>query len=188
MAGTNTNKGLNQRHIIFVHRYLVHRNGAQAAREAGYSEKTARVQACVLLTNPDIAALVKSETAKAMDLLVRDKDAVIRRLGQIAFGDARRLFHEDGSPKLPHELDDDTAAIVGGIEHTRTHKVSRPASDELVDGKVKKVRKVVSETTTTEVRYRKIDPVRALHLLGVHHQVFKDQPVQNNFVQFIIEG
>ena len=187
MSGTNTKKGLSPRHQLFVQRYLIHRNGAQAAREAGYSVKTARHQASDLLANPDIAALVKRETEKAMDLLVRDKDAVIRRLGQIAFGDARRLFHEDDTPKLPHELDDDTAAIVGGVEHTRTVKVSRPANEVVGAGKAKKRQKVVSATTTTEVRYRKIDPVKALHLLGIHHQVFKDQPTVNQFVQFIIQ-
>lgn len=42
----------------FIERYLVSYNGAESARLAGYSPKTARFQAAALLTNPNVKAAI----------------------------------------------------------------------------------------------------------------------------------
>lgn len=49
---------LNPRHEKFIEHYLAHGIGTQAAIAAGYSPKTARVQASTLLTYPNIAQRV----------------------------------------------------------------------------------------------------------------------------------
>lgn len=41
---------------------------------------------------------------------------IVRELARIAFGDPRRLFDEKGNLRPIHELDDDAAALVAGIE------------------------------------------------------------------------
>ncbi len=39
----------------------------------------------------------------------------------MAFADLRKAYNEDGTLKLPHELDDDTAAALAGLETTSTN-------------------------------------------------------------------
>jgi phage terminase small subunit len=55
---------LNPKQQRFVEEYLVDRNGTQAAIRAGYSPKTANVQASDLLAKPNIAAAVAEGSAK----------------------------------------------------------------------------------------------------------------------------
>lgn len=64
----------------FVTEYLKCRNGAEAARRAGYSASTARVQASRLLTNANIAEeIARRTTENAMS-----KDEVLSRLADTA--------------------------------------------------------------------------------------------------------
>lgn len=44
------------------------------------------------------------------------QDRVLQELARIAFFDIRKLYNEDGSMKLPHELDDDAAAVLSGVD------------------------------------------------------------------------
>lgn len=60
----------------FVERYLVSFNGAEAARLAGYSKHTARVQASVLLSNPNVKAAIAARIAE----LKATTDEVLLRL------------------------------------------------------------------------------------------------------------
>ena len=58
---------------MFCLEYLKDFNGADAARRAGYSKKTARTVASENLTKPDI----KAEIEKLKKILVNDKDKII---------------------------------------------------------------------------------------------------------------
>lgn len=51
---------MNPKQAAFVREYLVDCNGTQAAIRAGYSPRTANVQAAELLTKPDIRAAVEA--------------------------------------------------------------------------------------------------------------------------------
>jgi phage terminase small subunit len=46
----------------------------------------------------------------------RGADRVLLEIARLGFSDLRRLFHEDGRLKGPHEWDDDTAASISSIE------------------------------------------------------------------------
>ena len=46
---------LTDRQLRFVENYIVHLDGQQAALDAGYSPKSARVKACQLLSNGKVA-------------------------------------------------------------------------------------------------------------------------------------
>jgi phage terminase small subunit len=59
------NNKLSPRQKKFCREYIKDFNGAQAATRAGYSEKTGRIQASQLLTNPNIQAYVAELTKKA---------------------------------------------------------------------------------------------------------------------------
>ena len=58
---------------MFCLEYMKDFNGAEAARRAGYSKKTARTVASENLTKPDI----KAEIEKLKKILVNDKDKII---------------------------------------------------------------------------------------------------------------
>ena len=70
----------NPRHELFCQEYIIDFNGTQAAIRAGYSPKTARVQASQLLTRPDISARVHELKKERMDRLSIDQDAVVLQI------------------------------------------------------------------------------------------------------------
>lgn len=61
------NHSLNARRKHFCEAYAACGNAAQAAREAGYSEKTAKTQGQYLLTLPDVAQYVRELQDTAAD-------------------------------------------------------------------------------------------------------------------------
>lgn len=70
-------KGLNEKQKQFVREYLIDRNATQAAIRCGYSEKTASVQGCRLLTNAKIKAAVDKGQRKRAERTEIDQDYVI---------------------------------------------------------------------------------------------------------------
>ena len=107
---------LNLRQQRFVAEYLIDFNASQAALRAGYSARTARSQGERLLTNVDIAAAIAKACEKTATKLELTRERVLQETARIAFIDARKLFRDDGSPKSLHELDDDTAAAISGLD------------------------------------------------------------------------
>jgi phage terminase small subunit len=100
----------------FVREYLIDLNATQAAIRAGYSAKTAKVIGHENLTKPDVQdaiAAAQQERAKRTGIT---QDRVLQELGRIAFFDLRKLYREDGSLKAMHELDDDAAAVLAGVD------------------------------------------------------------------------
>ena len=73
---------------VFIAEYLKDLNGTQAAIRAGYSERSARSQACRLLTNADIKAEIDAQIAER----IMSADEVKLRLADIARGDMADLM------------------------------------------------------------------------------------------------
>lgn len=108
--------GLNLRQQRFITEYLKHGNATQAAKDAGYTPKTAKQQGARLLTNADVSSQIAQKMSKstvAAGLTVERLDQEIARL---AYSDPRKLYDDKGRLKPIHELDDDTAASVASIE------------------------------------------------------------------------
>ena len=61
---------------------------------------------------------------------------VQREIARIAFFDPRKMFHADGRPKDITELDDDTAAAVGGLDILE--EFSGSGAERVKTGEVKK--------------------------------------------------
>ena len=100
----------------FVAEYLIDLNATQAAIRAGYSVKTAAEQSSRLLTNVNVMqAIDKAKEKRAIRTEVT-QDRVLQELGRIAFFDLRKLYREDGSMKAMHELDDESAAVLAGVD------------------------------------------------------------------------
>lgn len=70
----------NKRHERFCQEYVVDYNGTQAAIRAGYKEKSARVQASALLTNPNILARVRELQHEQVERLAVTQDYVVLQL------------------------------------------------------------------------------------------------------------
>lgn len=85
--------GITAQQERFIEEYIKCRKGAEAARRAGYSVKTARTQASRLLTNADILKEIQERTkANAMDL-----DEALSRLADIARADFGDYITDDGA-------------------------------------------------------------------------------------------
>jgi len=101
---------------MFYKQYLIDGNGTAAAIRAGYSMKTAQVQASQMLADAD-GQKYMNELLQDLDQLLELSAADVKNeIGKLATSDVRGIFHEDGSLKKPHELDDQTAAAIAGIE------------------------------------------------------------------------
>ena len=118
----------------FVEEYLVDLNATQAYLRAGYkaSEEAARRNAARLLTKADIQAAIALEINKRSDRTEITQDRVLKEYARLAFFDPRKLFDSTGRPKAIHELDDDTAAVVAGLD------VVNVGNAELGEGEVLK--------------------------------------------------
>ncbi len=70
---------MNAKQRRFAEEYVVDHNGTQAAIRAGYSEKTAKVQASQLLAKPDVTQLVsKMDGAKRAELGIEAREFLAR--------------------------------------------------------------------------------------------------------------
>jgi len=109
---------LNDKQQRFVDEYLIDLNATAAYRRAGYTAKgnAAEVNAARLLRNAQVVLAVKEAMKARETRTMITQDRVLQELARIAFFDIRKLYHEDGSMKLPHELDDDAAAVLSGVD------------------------------------------------------------------------
>jgi phage terminase small subunit len=80
----------------FAARYVVHFNATRAAKEAGFSAKSAGNQGHLLLKNPKIRAMIDERLAEVH----MSADEALARLADIARGDVGEFFDEDGNLNL----------------------------------------------------------------------------------------
>lgn len=138
-------------HQRFVDEYLVDFNATAAyMRVPGMTQnaKSASVQAARLLAKPSVQQAVRERSAATANRLEMTKDRIILEAARIALFDIRKLYRPDGSLKLPHELDDDTAAAIASIEIVE--EFSGKGGDRELIGYTKKV-KVVDKKGSVEL-------------------------------------
>lgn len=135
----------------FIEHYLRTWNASQAARDAGYSEKTARAIGAENLTKPDIQAAIQGRLAQ----LKMGADEVLTRLTDHARGSIAPFLRVSPSGILAgFDLGDDKPLhlLRKASVTTRTFKG------------------ITEETTTIEL----YDAQAALVHLGKHHKLFTD--------------
>lgn len=157
----------------FAEEWIVDFNGARAARDAGYSEKTAREQGSRLLANVNVQAYIQHLMEKRAERLELTQDMIVKELMAIAFSDIKDFYCDiSGELLQPHELEDRASKSVHGFKSMKTTKFDG-------SGKQKgRTEEVIDE-------YRRHDKIKALELLGKHLGVFeKDnqqkQPINQN--------
>jgi phage terminase small subunit len=115
-----TDKKLTPKQERFVEEYLIDLNATQAAIRAGYSQRTARQIGEENLSKPDISRAIHAAKAERSQRTHITQDRVLQELARIAFFDLRKLYREDGSLKGMHELDDEAAAVLAGVDVVET--------------------------------------------------------------------
>jgi len=137
---------LNKRQALFC-RYFVDSglNATRAAIQAGYSPKTATVQASRLLTLVKIQAHIERLYAQRMRRSEVTAEAVLQGLSAVAFSDIRELVGTDGNIQKLADLSPEAQASIASFDLTAQ-----------ADG------------STGLSRVRLADRVRALEILGKH--------------------
>ena len=133
----------------------------EAARLAGYSEKSADVIGSKLAKKSQVSEFIKEREEETLRELGINRFDALKRLAQVAYWDSRNLFREDGSVKSPEEWDDATAAVIAGVEVVEMFE--RQGKKKISIGQVKKVKVV--------------DPLRALEVLLKVLGLMKDSVV-----------
>lgn len=108
-----------ERVSIFIDHYVLTRNATEAAKKAGYSQKTAGSIGHALLKNIDIRAEVDKRINAASKEMELTRERVLAEYMKIAFMDVRKFYNPDGSLKAIVDLDDDTAAGLAGFDVTQ---------------------------------------------------------------------
>lgn len=102
---------------LFVEAYLTNgMNATEAAIAAGYAKSGASVQGCRMLRNDKVKAILEERTKKTMGDLSITTIRILQERARLAFFDPRKLFNNNGQPIPIHELDEDTAAGLAGLD------------------------------------------------------------------------
>ena len=125
----NQKREMKDRRRRFIEEYLARRDATKAAVAAGYARSTASARGWQFLREPAVAAVIARHDRAQTRRLEITAEQVLKQIQRMAFSDHRKLFRRDGSLKPMHELDDDTAAALVGVESvTRAARGTTPES------------------------------------------------------------
>lgn len=118
------------KHLIFAERYVANGgNGAQAAIDAGATEKSAKVMACRWLKRDDVKAIVSARASQALIGAGLSTERWAAETACIAHFDPRELYDAAGNLIPIHLLPEHVARAISSIETITdkdggvTHKV-----------------------------------------------------------------
>ena len=179
----------------FVEHYLRSWNASQAARDAGYSEKSARLIGSENLTKPDIQAAIEARLAE----LKMSADEVLARLADQARGSMADFLRVDEEEitlswsllKVPTNADGDPD-LAGVVMELASQENVQPTDQILRTATVKRavarldllqagergklgLVKKYSLDDKGKVSIELHDAQSALQLLGRHHKLFVDR-------------
>lgn len=152
-----TDVPLNKKQLRFVDEYLIDLNGKQAAIRAGYSPRTAEMQASRLLSKDKVKAAVQERMDKRSERTEITQDRVLKEIARIAFLDIRQAFNERGELLEIPDMPEDVARAIGGMDVSRYTEKGEDGGTE----------------TTKKIKL--IDKKGALELLGRNLKLFTDQ-------------
>lgn len=155
---------LTPRQARFIAEYLVDANAAQAARRAGYSKSNLEAQGARLMATPSVRAALDEAMARRAARVEVKADDVLRTLLRLLGSDLRQAFGADGCLLPIHDLPDDVAAAIAGVE-----------VDELWEGRGEERRQV---GVTRKVKFW--DKGRAVELALKHLGLLTDKREVNH--------
>jgi phage terminase small subunit len=154
---------------VFVVEYVACRNATKAAIRAKYSKKSARQLAARMLSKDYIKAAINEKIKKIEEKTLITVEEVINGLKKIAFVDIRQAFDDKGDLLPIHEIPDDVAAAIGGVDVE--------AIFDYVKVKPKGAEKIARarECTGYTKKVKMTEKTAALIALGRHLKMFTDK-------------
>lgn len=119
---TTTKKGLTPGKRAFVAEYLKDKIATAAYKRAGYKGEghSAEAAASRLLRDVEVRAEIDRLQAEALAQVQQDTGITLKRtleeIARLAFFDPRKLFDPKGNPLALTDLDDETAAVIAGLD------------------------------------------------------------------------
>lgn len=125
---------------VFIAEYKIDRNGRRAAIAAGYAPNSAAVTASRLLMRANVQAEIANHRAEFIAQVQVETgitlERTLREIARIGFFDPRKMFDAEGNPKRLVDLDDDTAAVIAGLDVVEEWAGS--SADRVLVGHIKK--------------------------------------------------
>ncbi len=149
----------------FCEEYIVDLNGTQAAIRAGYSKRSAQVQAVENLSKPIIQSVISELKKKLSEKTGITAERVLREYEKIGFSNIQDYITSDNQIIDISSIDRDKAAVVESIKTTETTETY---------GKV--------TNTKRQVHIRLISKLNALDSIGKHIGLFEKDNEQKNKV------
>lgn len=143
--------------------YVTYNNISKAAQFAGIQGDNARISAWQMLQHDDVQEYIEQLRKDQSSRTLVTMDKVQAEIARLAFSDIRDYYREDGTLKNPHELSDDAAAALAGIE-----------IEEMFDGKGNKI----GDTT----KIKPYDKLNALDKLARRLGMFEKDNDQRNVI------
>jgi len=113
----NSKDAARKRRLAFVEAYIANGgNATDAAKQAGYSAKTAYSAGGRALKHVETARMIAERQKKLQEAHGLTTDRVIQELSRIAFADLRKVFDDKGALLPPNLWPDDVAAAMAGVD------------------------------------------------------------------------
>lgn len=104
----------------FVHEYLIDLNATEAAKRAGYSEKTAMEQGYKLVHKVSVVAAINEAKQDRECRTNITQDKVLKETARLAFSSIGELFSPDDFELVPPtQLPDDVARAIASVKKKR---------------------------------------------------------------------
>jgi len=149
---------LTEKQKRFCEEYLIDLNATQAAIRAGYSEDSAYSIGWENLKKPDIQEYLKARQKELQEATGITQKRVLEEYAKVAFLDIRKFYTVDGVLKSIHDLDDNAAGALAGVE---VYEEKTGEEDVEAIGTTKKI--------------KTYDKVKALDSLARHLGMFTDK-------------
>lgn len=142
----------------FLDKYFETLNATQSAIYAGFSEKTANVQACQMLAIEENQEYLQKLRDKLSHKHGVTQDKIIAEYAKIAFFDIRDIYDVDGGLIHVKQLDDKSAGAISSIKSTEEWGEDDEGNKIIIG-------------TNKEIKI--FDKIRALQDLGKHLGLFE---------------
>lgn len=126
------------RRKVFVERYLVNGNNAtEAAKFAGFSEKTAASQGARLLAHPAVKALIGTRAEQVVVAAQLTTERWAKEMACIAHFDPGELYDPDGNLIPIHQLPEHVRRAIGSVDTERRREGRGEEAETVTTTKIK---------------------------------------------------
>ena len=126
-AGTSKQAAVDRKKL-FAEAYIANGgNASEAARSAGYAEKSVGVTGCRLLKDAQVRLILDERQSALANKYELTAEAIIKSIAQELHFDPANLFNDDGSVKSITDMDADTRMALVSIETLQLGDADSPA-------------------------------------------------------------